>query len=94
MASKKRTRLDKGDKFSEGSRLLWLALRKRGVNASQARTILGCKHEGTVDRLLYGDRRAGLELALNIEKHFAVPASAWHAEPKKPFELPETLRVA
>jgi hypothetical protein len=94
LASKKRTRLEKGKLFSEGCRLLWLALRKRGVNVAQARIAVGCKYEGTLDRVLYGDRKPGLQLVLAIQKQFEVPAAAWTIPPKKSFELPEALRVA
>jgi hypothetical protein len=72
-----------------------LVLSKRKLNVAQARVLLGIPYEGTLDRILYGDRRPGLQLVLAIQKKFGVPAAAWmQIPPKKDFDLPGSLEVA
>jgi arylamine N-acetyltransferase len=93
MTKRKRWRLHKGDTFSEGTRLLWLRLLADGWTVQRARVVLGCA-EGALNKILYGDKRPGLRLALSIEQHFGVPAAAWRAEPTAPFELPAHMEVA
>ncbi len=93
MTIRRRTRIDKGDKFSEGSRKLWIALQKRGWSMQQARAELKLA-EGVLNRILYGDRRAGFRLAMLFEKKFQIPLTDWSQSAKKDFALPEFLGAA
>lgn len=93
MTIRRRKRLDKGEVFSEGSRKLWIALQKRGWSLLQARTELGLA-EGVLNKILYGDRRAGFRLAVILEKEFRIPLGDWAIPAKKDFALPQFLGAA
>ena len=88
MASVARTRL--GPKFSEGSRLLWLACIKHGWGQRDLREFLGCS-TGTVSRYLWGDRAADRAAAEKMRDKFGIPTPAWDQPPKKPFTPPAKL---
>jgi plasmid maintenance system antidote protein VapI len=88
VTKRKRKQRDLGEHFSEGSRLLWAVLAEnKGLLSEEIRTAIGAG-KGTVTRLLYGDRRAGRDLAATIEKVYGIPAASWGQNPKEPFELP------
>jgi plasmid maintenance system antidote protein VapI len=77
----------------EGTRLLWLALQKSGLTMQEARKSLGLA-EGVLNRILVGDRKAGLQVALLLEKEFNVPLASWSKKPRRDFQLPEFLGAA
>lgn len=89
---RERKRLAKGPKFSEGTRLFWLAILANGWTTEAAREALGFSR-GTVEKLLYGDRSPGREAAGDIERLFGVPSIAWSLAPTEDFDLPK-YRVA
>lgn len=76
-----------GQYISEGARLLWKKLEERGLTQGQAERLIGT-HPGLLNRWLYGERRPGLKLALDIERIFGVPAITWTVDLLEPFELP------
>ncbi len=75
-----------GPKPNEGARLLWAALRKRGMSQKEADAVLKAA-SGVTSRLLYCDRRPGRELAGRIATAFGIPATRWDEEPKRPIDL-------
>ena len=81
------TRSSLGEKFSEGARLMWAILEKRDWDQATCERELSLP-KGYANRLLYGDRRPGLEMALRIEELTKIPARSWLINPKKAFELP------
>jgi hypothetical protein len=81
---RRRTRLNKGEYFREGTRLLWLALQRRGWSIQEARVELELA-EGALNKILCGDRRAGFKVAQVLQKRFRIPLD---------FELPEFLGAA
>jgi transcriptional regulator with XRE-family HTH domain len=56
----------------------------------EAKEALGVK-EGTVPRLLYGDRLPGLALANKLELSFGIPTADWGRPAREPFQIPERL---
>ncbi len=91
------TRTTLGKQFSEGARLAWLALAKRGWTASDLRErMTGTSGEilgvGVADRMLYGDSLPSLLSATQIEKLLGVPSAAWTRPPSRSFVLPAAKR--
>jgi transcriptional regulator with XRE-family HTH domain len=85
-----------GEQWNEGARLLWVAMRDRGLNQAEVRKLLRGRDgeelsEGAVSRWLYGERRPSLDLAVQIEERFGVPVAAWRRDPDgpAPFEVVE-----
>jgi len=76
-----------GRQFSEGARLLWFELGKRGWDQSAAARELGTS-SGTVNRWLYGERRPSAEWAARIESVLAIPARTFGEPPTQEFEPP------
>lgn len=74
-----------GKDFSEGARLLWLAI--SGMTQSDAKDRIGCS-AGMLTHWLYGDRRPSAEWLARIEDAFDVPAGEWGRPPTEPFTLP------
>ena len=85
-----RTRL--GPHFSEASRLLWLALEREGLSQTEGEAALELS-SGQVNRLLYGDRRAGRGVAQRAFIRFGVPIGAWDQPPAKRFNLPAARKT-
>ena len=78
-----------GNKFCEGSRLLWLHVLSQNISQKELSEALGLGGGGSqVSHWLYGRRKPGLELALLIEERLGIPAKAWTEAPSEPFELP------
>lgn len=90
----KRYRQELGEHFSEGSRLLWVALADScgGSQAQMRRRLTGQSGEelrpGVVSRWLYGDHRPGLRMVLQLKEAFGIPIEAWHQSPTEPFAPP------
>lgn len=76
-----------GQRFSEGSRLLWLALGTERLSIAQAAARLGW-HRGNLARALYGDSKPGIDALVVVEQTFAVPVGAWAVEPTETFVPP------
>lgn len=89
----KTTRTWLGEKFSEGARLAWLALRSKGWNISDLRArMVGPRSgeplaDGVVDPVLYGDRDPTIHLAAQLFRHLGVPMIAWVRRPSRRFVL-------
>ena len=81
-----------GEHFSEGSRLLWLALERLGHTQADAEAQLECA-AGAVNRLLYGDRKPGRALGDRIAERYGVQVRAWDEEPKKRFVFPAARKT-
>jgi transcriptional regulator with XRE-family HTH domain len=82
-----------GKDFSEGARQLWLALEKNKSDPSALAEKIGMSR-GAIWRVLVGDRRAGIELAVAIEKELGVPVADWTKKPTRPFTLPAARSAA
>lgn len=88
------TRRHLGEQWNEGARLLWVAMRDRGLNQSDVRKLLRGRDgeelsDGAVSRWLYGERRPSLDLAIQLEEQLAVPMATWRREASgpPPFEV-------
>lgn len=76
-----------GPHFSEGARLLWVALLERRDSQQEIANEIGCL-KPTLNKWLYGMRRPGTSWRIAIRRKFKVPLLAWDAKPKKPLTLP------
>jgi len=85
-----RTRL--GSLFSEGARLLWLALADRKLSQADAERLLGSP-QGQLSKWLYGERRPGLKWAVLIQAQFDIPPETWRLAPSRKF-VPPAAQVA
>lgn len=74
-----------GDKFSEGSRLLWLAM--GDVPPADFERSLGWPR-GTLSNYLYGERRAGRDAAVLLFDRHKIPVGSWSDPPSEPFIPP------
>lgn len=92
MATRPLLRSSLGPHFSEGARLLWLALERLGLNQTEAEA-RARSAKGSINRLLYGERRPGLDMALRLEEAFGIPPGAWNEPPSEPF-APPAAKVA
>jgi plasmid maintenance system antidote protein VapI len=75
-----------GPKFSEGSRLLWLAKRRADVSTADMTRALGAGN-GMVHRWLFGDRRPDVGAAVKIEKAYGIKPEMWVLAPSRRFRL-------
>jgi len=80
-------RTTKGAHFSEGSRLLWMAVEASGLNLSKAAGEARCDRANFV-KYIYGDRSPGRVDSIAILERFGVPLLSWDQEPTEPFVLP------
>jgi plasmid maintenance system antidote protein VapI len=85
-------RLTIGPHFSEGTRLLWEEIEKRGGNVSTVRKILDMPRD-RMSRLLYGDRRVTFDQSQKCMSLLGIPTDSWWEKPKSKFELPAVRRV-
>jgi hypothetical protein len=81
-----------GRHFNEGARLLWRCLEKKTLTI-EALGRIGGWSRGTAHHWLYGDRRPTIACALVIERHFAIPVTAWGKAPRRPFSLQRAAKV-
>lgn len=98
MKARKGHRTELGPYFSEGARLAWLALDKRGWSqADLQRRLKGrARPDGTslplrpgvVSRWLYGDRRPSTDALVQLEHVLGVPVTAWLRPPLRKFSPP------
>jgi transcriptional regulator with XRE-family HTH domain len=77
-----------GPKFTEGSRRLWLLMKRfRWTQADAARALE--LDTGQLSRLLFGDRKPGLTLAQRLAGPPAkIKLTTWGRPPAKPFTPP------
>jgi hypothetical protein len=75
-----------GDRFSEGARLLWLAMLRQGLSQESLRAELG-RPKGVIGRWLLGDRLPDGESRGRLFKRFGIKPQAWDQKPSKPFSL-------
>jgi transcriptional regulator with XRE-family HTH domain len=87
------TRTKLGPHFSEGARLVWMEIERRGWTQGQLRKELKVA-TGRVSRWLYGDIRVSLSVALLFQKTLHVPAEAWTLAPTVEFVVPAARPVA
>lgn len=91
--ARKLLRRNKGDKFTEGSRLLWEAMARTGLGFRGAAAKLGTS-SGALVKWAYGDRSPDRVYAGRMAALFAIPLEAWDIEPTEKFVLPAARRAA
>ena len=82
-----------GPLFSEGARLLWMAMGTKRVSAEDVRRDVEAS-SGAVAKWLYGDKRPGISYAQRLEQSFGVPMVAWTQQPTVTFVPPAAREVA
>lgn len=79
-----------GKCFSEGARLTWDELARRGMNIASGAKLLGW-HRGQLARALYGDCVPGIHLLSDVKRVFGVDPETWAQEPSVQF-VPPAMR--
>lgn len=87
------SRPKQGKYFSEGSRLLWAAIQRKGWRQSELAEHLGTT-SGQVNNWLYGGRGVSMRWAMTIRSKLRIPLTAWGVVVTKPFVFPERERAA
>ncbi len=82
-----------GPHFSEGCRQLWLLMAERGWEQPRMSSELEAG-PGTLNKLLYGDRRIGFRLSLLIENKLGIKQRTFGVMPLKPFAPPAAVAAA
>lgn len=85
---KLRVRVALGRNVTEGTRLLWAELARRGWSQEDLRRSVHVAR-GVVGRWLYGDRLPDLASATKLQRLLGIPIEAWSAGPTEPFSLPQ-----
>lgn len=86
-----KTQLDK--RFSEGSRLLWLLMMKRGWTQRELARALG-KNHGVINRWLYGTRAPDEKSAAHVQEVLGIKSFLWSKPPRKAFVPPAAREAA
>lgn len=81
-----------GARFSEGARLLWGKLEKRGITAADVRREVGAS-SGLVENWLYGDKVPSIRFAERLLEAYKIPIAAWVEPPRRGF-VPPAVRDA
>ena len=81
------SRPEKGKYFSDGARLMWLAIEARGWSQTELAAKLGTS-SGQVSQWLYGGRRASLKWAVQMRDVLDIPLGAWNQAAPEGFEFP------
>lgn len=81
-----------GEEFSEGTRLLWVEMARRGWTQADLRKALELP-PGGLTRILYGDTKASLAFAMKCEEALGVDASKFLLKPAEAF-VPPAARAA
>jgi hypothetical protein len=79
-----------GPHFSEGARQLWLRMAERGWEQPR----LSAEVEagpGTINKILYGDRRVGARLSVRFEEVLGIRPRAFLELPLKEFAPPHAV---
>lgn len=77
-----------GERFSEGARLLWIAMRRDRLSQETLRTELG-RARGVIGHWLRGDRLPDGASRGKLFERFGIKPQAWEQKPKKPFSIEE-----
>ncbi len=80
-------RKELGKFFSEGARLMWLAIEREGVSMNQVGKDFGM-HAGEIPRVLYGERKANGLVLENALARWGIPLAAWRQKPIEEFVPP------
>lgn len=83
-------RTELGPRFSEGARRLWaivLAAKKPSARRDLARRVE--TDDGTLHRILWGDRLPSLVLAGRLAR-LGIKPETWTIKPREPFQPPES----
>lgn len=89
----KQFRTNFGPRFSEGARLAWLGMQRRGWSQSVLQEKLHCTG-GLVTRWLYGDRVPSVRWATEIERLLGVRVAKWAEPASVAFVLPAVAESA
>lgn len=81
-----------GEHWNEGARQAWLAMRAKGWKQSDLNREIGVALNkpprlGYASRILYADRKPGLDMALIIERLLGVSPTLWSMPAIEPFSL-------
>lgn len=79
-----RRRQTLGARFSEGARLLWLALAKDGIEHAAAAKRLGIDR-AVFSRLIYGDAVPPIAVLARVDEEFRIAPASWAKPPTTPF---------
>lgn len=82
------SRRELGERFSEGARLLWVAMRRHELSQEALRTELG-RARGVVGHWLRGERLPDGTSRGKLFERFGIKPQAWEQKPTKPFSLDE-----
>lgn len=88
----KLNRTELGPLFSEGARLLWLAIQREGLLSAPAAAEVGAD-SSLFHRWLYGERKPGRTHGNALSERFGVPSDSWDMEPSEPFAPPAAVRA-
>lgn len=80
-------RTKRGDRFSEGARLLGCVLSERGCTQAQITLELGAP-EGAVNAWLFGDKKPSADAITKIFDVLGIPADSWGRPPNGRFVPP------
>jgi hypothetical protein len=75
-----------GRRFSEGARLLWLAVRRHCVDLAGLVEATG-RTKGAVSRWLHGHCLPDADSRIVLFEKYAIPVAAWSQPPKKEFRI-------
>lgn len=81
------SRVDLGDRFSEGARLLWARLEHLHHSHADAARLLSV-HPTRVHRIMYGLRLPSPQFMTAAQDAYGVPADSWGRPASAPFEPP------
>lgn len=71
---------------SEGTRLLWAAMKRLGLSQNKLAEEVGVDN-GKVNRWLHGTSGPSLKWALVLRDKLQIPVDSWEEEPKRPIVL-------
>lgn len=74
-------------RFSEGARLLWLAMERDGLSQEATRLKVGVAG-GQLGRWLRGERLPAGPFRGALFRLFSIDPSAWDVPPSEPFKFP------
>lgn len=80
-------RRDTGRSFSEGARLLWLALSARGYDRKAVAQMVGVSAP-VLHHWLYGTRRPSWPARMVLRRKLRIPLQTWDQPPTEEFVLP------
>lgn len=87
----KPNRTDLGPHFSEGARLLWLAIQRESLPSARAADSIDAD-ASLFHRWLYGERKPGRAHGSALAERFGISLDQWDTEPTEPFSPPGAMR--